>query len=263
MALQHPNFDPNIFSIGPINATWYGFMYSLGFIIAYVMALHFAKSSKDWNAKQVDNLLTYSMIGVIVGGRLGYVLFYGLSFWKADILYPLKIYQGGMSFHGGLIGVILACLYFARKEGKTFLQVSDFIAPLVPVGLGLGRLGNFINGELWGRVTDLPWGMIFPRAPDLLPRHPSQLYEAIWEGLLLFIVLNIYRKRAKKVGQVSGLFLVFYGVGRFFIEFCRQPDAQLGFVGLHWLTMGQLLCLPMIVIGLYWLLKGENHAHLS
>ncbi len=200
--------------------------------------------------EEIGDLVFYGALGTILGGRLGYILFYDLPAYLAEPLNIFKIWQGGMSFHGGLIGVTVALALFARRTGKRFFQVTDFVAPMVPIGLGAGRLGNFINGELWGRVTDVPWAMIFPdpRA-GLLPRHPSQLYEALLEGLLLFIILWIYSSRPRPTMAVSGLFLVGYGTFRFLVEFTRTPDAQLGFIAFDWLTMGQALSAPMVVIG--------------
>lgn len=258
MALVHPEINPDIFSIGPVHATWYGLMYVLAFVIGYALAVYKAKRSTDWQKEEVGDLLTYIMLGVILGGRIGYVLFYGLDFWRQDILYPLKVYDGGMSFHGGLIGVFVACFWFARKHQKTTLQIGDFIAPLVPIGLFFGRIGNFINGELWGKATDLPWGMIFQRAPDSLPRHPSMLYEAALEGIVLFCVLWIYAGKARARGKVTGLFLLGYAICRFAVEFVREPDAQLGYLAFHWLTMGQVLCIPMALIGLWLLLRKRK-----
>lgn len=250
MALVHPQINPNIFEIGPIHATWYGLMYVIGFMLGYWLGKRRSQKMPNWNAAMLDDLLTYLMIAVILGGRVGYVLFYGMSYWAQDWLYPLKIYQGGMSFHGGLLGVVFACFLFARKYRMKTLTVGDFVAPLFPLGLFFGRLGNFINGELWGRVTDVPWAMIFPHAPDYLPRHPTQLYEAALEGLVLFIVLYCYARKPRPRGRVVGVFLLGYGIARFIVEFWRQPDAHLGFIGFHWLTMGQALCIPMIVIGI-------------
>lgn len=254
MALQHPQIDPYIFEFGFIKPTWYGLMYVVGFLLGYWLGLYRAKNDPKWSREAVGDLLTYIMLGVILGGRVGYVLIYGMGFWAQDWLYPLKIMDGGMSFHGGLIGVTLACMLFARKHEKTTLEIGDFIAPLIPIGLFAGRIGNFINGELWGRATDLPWGMIFQTAPDRLPRHPSQLYEAFWEGIVLFVVLWFYSATPRVRGRVTGMFLLVYGMGRLLIEFLREPDKQIGFVGIPGLTMGQLLSVPMVLIGL-WLLK--------
>lgn len=255
MALIHPQIDPNIFSIGPIHATWYGFMYVLGFACVYIFgSIRSKKAHACMTVEQLSDFLTYVILGVILGGRIGYVLFYGLSFWADDWLYPLKIYQGGMSFHGGLIGVTVACFLFSRRINRHFLEVGDFIAPLVPFGLFFGRIGNFINGELWGKTTNFFLGMVFPGAGNL-PRHPSQLYESFFEGLVLFIILWIYSSKPRKAGSVAGLFLLGYAVARFLIEFVRMPDAHLGYIAFGWLTQGQILTLPMFLFGAYLLLR--------
>lgn len=261
----HPNFSPYIFELGPIKPTWYGLMYVIGFFIAIFLAKSRARQHINplWRGDGVvDSLATYAMLGVILGGRVGYVLFYGWPYWREDWLYPLKIWQGGMSFHGGLLGVLLACWLFGRKHGLRFFQVTDFIAPLVPLGLFFGRIGNFINSELWGKVTDVPWGVVFPNG-GALPRHPSQLYEAGLEGLLLFAILWLYAARPRAIGRVSGLFLLGYGLFRSFIEFFRVPDIQLSYLAFDWLTMGQLLSLPMILFGLYLMLRTVPSEKLS
>ncbi|HET9114168.1 MAG TPA: prolipoprotein diacylglyceryl transferase, partial [Burkholderiales bacterium] len=201
-----------------------------------------------WQPKQLDDMLFYGVLGVVLGGRLGYVLFYKFDYYLAHPLEIFYVWQGGMSFHGGFLGVIIALWLFARRVGKPWLAVTDFIAPLVPLGLGAGRIGNFINGELWGRPTTLPWGMIFPQV-DNVPRHPSQLYEFGLEGLTLFALLWIYSSRPRPVGAVSGLFLAGYGTFRFLVEFSREPDDFLGLLALG-LSMGQWLSLPMIVAGI-------------
>lgn len=257
MALIHPQIPRDIFSIGPIHVTWYGMMYVVSFLLGYWLGVRRTRKNPDWNEQDVTDLLTYLMLGVILGGRIGYVLFYGMSFWAENWLYPLEINRGGMSFHGGLIGVTLACILFARKKGKTTLEIGDFIAPLIPIGLFFGRIGNFINGELWGRVTELPWGMIFIDAPDLRPRHPSMLYEAFLEGIVLFFILSRYARVVRRSGRVTGMFLAGYGMFRFLIEFVRAPDQQIGFIAFGWLTMGQLLCVPMLFFGV-WLLTRKS-----
>ncbi|SHI23220.1 prolipoprotein diacylglyceryl transferase [Ferrimonas marina] len=248
-----PQIDPIIVEIGPLALRWYGMMYLLGFLAAlWLLNRHADKPGSGWTRDQVSDLLFYCFVGVILGGRLGYVLFYGWQWLLQDPLYLFKITDGGMSFHGGLLGVIIAMLYQARKMGRSFWQVSDLVAPTIPVGLGLGRIGNFINAELWGRTTDAPWGIVFPGAGPL-PRHPSQLYEAFLEGLVLFIALWWLSKRSKKPGAVSGLFLVGYGLSRFLVEFVREPDAHMGiYLGM---TMGQVLCVPMLAFGLYLMLR--------
>ena len=243
-----PGFDPIAIQIGPLAVHWYGLMYLLGFAFAWLMANRRAgQPGSEWSKDQVSDVLFYGFLGVIVGGRLGYVFFYQFDAFLDDPLYLLKIWTGGMSFHGGLIGVITALWLFARKQKKTFFTVSDFIAPLIPFGLGAGRIGNFINGELWGRVTEVPWGIIFPAA-GMLPRHPSQLYQFALEGVVLLIILNLaWRLRAPR-GAVSGLFLACYGLFRFMVEFVREPDAQLGLY-LNMFSMGQLLSMPMMLAG--------------
>lgn len=260
MALQHPQIDPAIFALGPIKPTWYGLMYVLGFTLGYALAIYYAKRrpALHWNKDQLGDLLFWLMLGTILGGRLGYILFYlvvpyGVNILVKDPILLFRIWDGGMSFHGGLIGVTIACIGYAYKHQRKILDIGDFIAPLVPIGLFFGRIGNFINGELWGRPSDLPWAMVFPSASDKLARHPSQLYQAVWEGILLFIVLNLYAKKVRRRGQTTGMFLLVYAVGRFLVEFVREKDAQMGFyLGM---SMGQLLCVPMALIGLYLLLR--------
>jgi len=247
--LKYPHIDPIAVHLGPIGVHWYGLMYLVGFAggwwLGRVRARH---PSSGWQPEQVGDLLFYVAMGVVLGGRIGYMLFYQTTAFLHDPLLLLKVWQGGMSFHGGLLGVMLAVWLFGRNVGKSFFEVTDFIAPLVPIGLGAGRLGNFINGELWGKVTDLPLGMVFPTGGPQ-PRHPSQLYEAGLEGLVLFLVLWIYSSRPRPTMAVSGLFLVCYGTFRFLVELLREPDVQLGYLAWGWLTMGQLLCVPMLLGG--------------
>jgi len=269
--LAFPQFDPVIFSIGPVSLHWYGLMYLVGFVFAMWLAVRRAnRPGSGWTKDEVENLLYAGFLGVFLGGRIGYVLFYNLPVFLDNPLYLFKVWDGGMSFHGGLIGVILVMFWFAYRTKRHFFQVADFIAPMIPFGLGAGRLGNFINGELWGRVTtDTPWAMLFPgsRAEDLallpenpqwqalfnqygmLPRHPSQIYELLLEGVMLFIILNVFIRKPRPLGSVSGLFLIAYGAFRFIVEFFRQPDAQLGLFG-GAISMGQILSLPMIIAGL-------------
>jgi len=229
---------------------WYGLMYVFGLLALWYFAARRAQRPESgWKREEVGDLVFYGALGVILGGRLGYMLFYKFGYYLSNPLDLFKVWEGGMSFHGGLIGVLLAMLYFARKTGRRFFQVADFVAPWTPIGLGLGRFGNFINQELWGKVTDVPWGMVF-RTGGPLPRHPSQLYELGLEGIVLFIVLWGYTRRPRPVGSVSGLFLVGYGLSRFVVEFVREPDAFLGYLAWGWVTMGQVLSLPMILAGI-------------
>ncbi len=239
--------DPVIFSIGPLAVRWYGLMYLVGFVAAFYLAKSRMKRI-GWNEDDIGDLLFWGFVGVVAGGRVGYVLFYQFSSFLADPLYLFKIWTGGMSFHGGLIGVLVALWLFARKKTVSFLTVGDFVAPIVPLGLAAGRIGNFINGELWGRVTDVPWAIVFPAAgPE--PRHPSQLYQFALEGLALFVLIWLFSRQPRPTGAVGGLFLAGYGVFRFIVEFARQPDAHLGLNTLG-LSQGQMLSIPMILLGL-------------
>ena len=256
--LHYPNFDPVLFSIGPLAIHWYGLMYVVGFAGAWLLARKRADRlglTKD----DVGDLIFYGALGVVLGGRLGYVLFYGWEALAADPLWVFKVWDGGMSFHGGLIGVLIASVLFARRHKLAFFQLTDFIAPLVPIGLGAGRLGNFINQELPGRITDVPWAMDYPRyGPQ--PRHPSALYEFLLEGVVLFFVLWFVSLKPRRRGLVSGLFLLLYGLFRFTVEFFRRPDPQLGFIAFEWMTMGQLLCLPMLIGGVLLVVWSRRQA---
>ena len=244
-----PSIDPVAIALGPLKVHWYGLMYVFGFLALWFFAARRAKQpGSGWTAEQVSDFVFYGALGVILGGRIGYMLFYNLSHYVAHPLAVFRVWEGGMSFHGGLLGVLLAMLYFARKTGKTFFMVADFIAPWVPIGLALGRLGNFINQELWGRTTDVPWGMVF-RDAGPLPRHPSQLYQAALEGVAMFVILWLFARKPRPTASVSGLFLICYGVFRVITEFVREPDAQLGYLAFGWLTMGQVLSVPMILFG--------------
>jgi len=256
-----PEFDPVIFALGPLKIRWYGLMYVLGFIAAWWLARRrSARPDSIVTAEQVDDLIFYGMLGVILGGRIGYAIVYGWSELTSDPLYLFKITEGGMSFHGGLVGVITALWLYGRKIGHGLFAVGDFVAPLVPLGLGFGRIGNFINGELWGKPTDVPWGVLY-RGQVL---HPSQLYEAALEGFLLFAVLWWFSSKPRPRMAVSGLFLFGYGVGRFIVEFVRVPDAHMGDDGylVGWLTTGQLLTLPMLIGGLLLIVLAYRRASL-
>ena len=250
--LLHPQFDPVAIYLGPLAIRWYGLMYLLAFIQFIALGRQrIATGSAPFNVEQLDDLLFYGMLGVIAGGRLGQVLFYEPSYYAANPLEIIAIWKGGMSFHGGFLGVLAAMGLWARKHGFSWWTVTDFIAPLVPLGLATGRLGNFINGELWGRPADpdLPWAMIFPQAGDALPRHPSQLYHVALEGLLLFALLWWFSRRPRPLRAVSGAFLTGYGAFRFVTEYFREPDH--GIFGLSYtISMGQWLSLPMLIGGI-------------
>jgi len=248
--LSYPRIDPVAIDLGPVAIHWYGLMYLVGFVAAWALMHWRARRRSDLavSGDDIDDLLFWGAVGVIVGGRLGYVVFYNPIGWLDDPLMVFRIWEGGMAFHGGLLGVIVALVGFAWRRGKAPFDVLDFVAPVTPIGLGAGRLGNFINGELWGRVTDLPWGMVFPGAgPE--PRHPSQIYEFLLEGVVLFIVVWWFSAKPRPRRAVSGVFLIGYGVMRVLVEFVRMPDPHLGTIAWGWLTMGQLLSLPMIVAG--------------
>lgn len=250
--MNYLNIDPVAISLGFIDIKWYGLMYLAGFATAWLLAKHRAKKlSSIWDSKTIENLIIFSAWGVILGGFFGYRLFYEFSTIITDPIKVFNFYNGGiqgMSFHGGLLGVIIALWIFSRKYRFSFLYVLDFMTPLVPLGLGFGRIGNFINGELWGRVTSMPWGIVFPHV-DNFPRHPSQLYEFILEGPLLFFILWYYSSKSRKEGSISALFLILYGFFRFIIEFFREPDNHIGFVWFNWVTKGQELSIFMICAG--------------
>jgi len=248
--LVHPQFDPVALQLGPVSIRWYGLMYLVGFVGGLALGRLRVRTRPDlgWTTRDLDDLLFYCVLGVVLGGRLGYVLFYKFSEYMYDPIRILYVWEGGMSFHGGFLGVILAMWWFARRTHRTWFGVTDFLAPLAPLGLGAGRIGNFINAELWGRPTEVPWGMIF-RNVDELPRHPSQLYEAALEGVLLFAILWFFSRKPRPTGAVSGLFLLGYGVLRFLVEFTREPDTFLGLLAMGW-SMGQWLSLPMILGGI-------------
>jgi phosphatidylglycerol:prolipoprotein diacylglycerol transferase len=248
--LAYPQLDPVAFSIGPLHVRWYGLMYLLGFLAAWWLARRRAADpNSTWKPTDVDDLIFYSAVGVILGGRLGWMLFYGTERILADPLGVLRIWEGGMSFHGGLIGVLVALGLFASRRSRSIGDVFDFTAPLPAIGFGAGRIGNFINGELWGKPTDVPWAFLV----DGVPRHASQLYEALLEGLVLFVIVWWFTSSPRPRWAPSGLFLVCYGVFRFAVEFVRVPDENRGYLFLGWVTMGQLLSLPMILVGLWML----------
>lgn len=259
--LPYPQIDPVALSFGPVQVHWYGLMYLFSFLAGWFLARRRAAQpiwrAVGWNGLKVDDLLTWVMIGVVVGGRLGYVVFYDFNAFLSDPVEIFRLWNGGMSFHGGLLGVLVAIRWWGQRQGRSFFEVVDFVAPLVPPGLLFGRIGNFINGELWGGITNSPLGMISPTG-GLLPRHPSQLYEAALEGLVMFVILWIYSSKLRPTGRVSGLFAVLYSVFRFLVEFVRQPDAHIGYLAFGWLTMGQLLCLPLLAVGIWLLLRPTD-----
>ncbi|MFT0545849.1 prolipoprotein diacylglyceryl transferase [Allopusillimonas ginsengisoli] len=247
--LQYPQIDPIALQLGPIAIHWYGLMYLVGFALVWLLGRWRINQGKtDLTLRDLEDIIFYGVLGVVIGGRLGYVLFYKPGDYLAHPLEILYLWQGGMSFHGGLIGVLVVLFLFARKRKKTFLEIGDFIAPLIPLGLAAGRMGNFINGELWGRATTVPWGMVFPQTGDGIPRHPSQLYEMGLEGFALFALLWWFARKPRPTGQISAVFLMGYGTFRFLVEFTREPDYFLGLLA-GGLSMGQLLSLPMIAIG--------------
>ena len=281
----YPEINPVALELGPLQVHWYGLSYLVGMLGGWWLARWRIRAThQQWSVQQVDDLLFYCALGVVIGGRLGYILFYGFGDWLHDPLRLFRVWEGGMSFHGGFLGVLGAMWLYHRKHGKGFFELTDFIAPFIPIGLMTGRLGNFINGELWGKPTDLPWGMQLPcerfthvcqyklglpPGTELTPPlHPNQLYEALGEGLLLFLLLWWFSSRPRPKMAVSALFLIGYGSVRFLIEFERMPDVQLGYLAGGWLTMGQLLSLPMILAGIGMMIlayrrKSKPHATIS
>ena len=254
------DLDPILFSIGPVRVGWYGLMYGVSFVLAYMLM--------TWRARRFGGpieerdhsvLMTYVILGVVLGARLGWVIFYGGADYIFSPLRILETWKGGMSFHGGLLGVVLALWIYARRNRIPILVLADVLAPVIPLGLFFGRIGNFINGELFGKPTDGSWGVIFPGDPSRLPRHPSQLYEAALEGLLLFVVLQLLAPRLKHPGMAAAIFLLGYGLSRVAVEFVRLPDRDIGYLW-SFITMGQVLSLPMILIGLGWLIYIQYRA---
>ena len=258
--LQYPDINPVALSLGPLTIHWYGITYLVAFMAGWWLAKHRAsKPGSGWKVDEIGDAVFYIVLGVILGGKLGSLLFYQTELLFTHPLQALNPFSPygfrGMSFHGGFLGVLVAFWLYARNTGRTFFQVADFFAPAFPIGMGAGRVGNFINGELYGRITDVPWGMVFPHAgPE--PRHPNQLYQFFFEGIILFIIVWVFSSKPRPARAVSGMFVVCYGVYRFMIEFVRQPDAELGFIAFDWLTMGQLLSFPMILFGVYLLMSA-------
>jgi phosphatidylglycerol:prolipoprotein diacylglycerol transferase len=248
--LKYPQIDPVALHLGPLQIHWYGVMYLVAFVTCWgIVTLRVKNSKRGFTPEQISDILFYVAMGVIIGGRVGYMIFYARNDLIANPLQLFEVWKGGMSFHGGLIGVILSLWIYAKQNKKDLVDITDLVAPSIPLGLAVGRLGNFINGELWGKVTHVPWAMVFPNGGPY-PRHPSQLYEFLLEGLLSFAILWIYSMKIRPRWAVSGLFLILYGSFRFFIEFFREPDPQIGYIAFGWLTEGQLLSIPMIILGL-------------
>ena len=251
------DINPVFLSLGDFHIYWYGIMYLIAFLIAFLLGNLYIKNEViKIHRNQFSDLLFYCFLGVFIGGRLGYSLFYNLSSTLDNPLTIFYLWNGGMSFHGGFFGVLVSIIYFSKKNKVSFFLISDFIVKLVPIGLFTGRIGNFINGELWGKPTDLAWGVVFPKI-DILPRHPSQLYEAFFEGVILFLILNFVISKNTKVSHTTAYFLVLYSIFRFTIEFFRVPDNHIGYLMFSWVTMGQILCIPMFFLGLY-ILKIRN-----
>lgn len=262
--LMYPEINPVALELGPIRIYWYGLMYLISFVSCWALVRYrVLKGRGPLSLEVMNDLMLFSApIGAIVGGRIGYVFFYHLDYFMENPFYLFQIWEGGMSFHGGLAGVLVAFLWTAKRQKVSFWDISDLVAPAVPVGLGLGRIGNFINAELWGRTTDVPWGMVFPGGGHVA-RHPTQLYEALLEGFAMWVLLWLYSAKPQPRMAVSGMFSLLYGMFRFGIEFLREPDAQLGLVAFDTFTMGQLLSLPMILFGLFLLVRSYSHESVS
>lgn len=264
--LTYPEIDPVAIALGPVQIHWYGLTYLAGLAFAWGLAARRSmRADSPLGRQQVDDLLFYAALGVVLGGRMGYAIFYGGERLAQDPTWLLRVWEGGMSFHGGMLGVIIATFWYARSQKIAFGPLLDFVAPLAPLGLALGRLGNFIGQELWGRAADVPWAMVFPRDPLQIARHPSQLYQFALEGLLLFAILFWFSSRVRPTWAVSGVFALGYGVLRFVAEFFREPDAHLGIQAFGWMTRGQILCVPMILLGFYmlWYAYGRTGARSS
>lgn len=258
--MPFPHINPIALQLGPVAIHWYGLMYLAGFALAWLLGRwRIQHHPGELNLRDLEDIIFYGVLGVVLGGRIGYVVFYKFGDYLANPLSIFYVWQGGMSFHGGLLGVIVAMLIFARKRGQPLLAIGDFIAPLIPLGLAAGRLGNFINGELWGRPTDLPWGMVFPGSGDGIARHPSQLYEMGLEGFALFALVWWFARKPRPMGQISAVFLMGYGTFRFLVEFTREPDAFLGLL-MGGLSMGQILSVPMVLIGLWLFLRAAKES---
>jgi phosphatidylglycerol:prolipoprotein diacylglycerol transferase len=261
--LVHPQFNPIAIQLGPLAIHWYGLTYLVAFgLFLWLAALRVKQpqfAQRGWTRRDVEDLLFFGVLGVVIGGRLGYALFYKPTYYAAHPLEVLQVWKGGMSFHGGLLGVLGAIGLFAHRRGRHFLEITDLVAPCVPTGLASGRIGNFINGELWGRAADpsLPWAMVFPQSGLDTPRHPSQLYQFALEGMLLFVLLWLYARKPRRLGEVSGMFLIGYGIFRFIAEYFREPDSFLGLLALD-MSMGQWLCVPMVLAGIAMWLWGHH-----
>lgn len=257
-----PQLDPTIVNFGPLSIRWYSLAYILGIVLGVYLIKHINKRVEKLTPQVLEDIMMYMIFGIILGGRLGYTLFYNLPYYLSHPVEIFYMWQGGMSFHGGVIGSVIAIMLLAKKHKMHFFDIMDFIALVTPIGLFLGRVANFINMELWGRVTDAPWGVVFPNL-DVYPRHPSQLYEAFLEGAVLFTILMIVARKKenfKRKGMISGLFLAGYGVSRFIVEFFREPDVQIGLF-LDFISMGQLLCLPMIGFGIYFVISSKKYVN--
>tara|TARA_B100000795_G_scaffold263796_1_gene243433 strand:- start:798 stop:1586 length:789 start_codon:yes stop_codon:yes gene_type:complete len=244
--------DPVILDLGFVKIYWYGVMYLFAFLSAYLLARYRAKSSEKWNSSNIDDLIFYGALGVVLGGRVGYLLFYNFTSFISNPLIFFNFQNGGMSFHGGFIGILIAALLFNKNSKFSFFETTDFIAPLIPIGLAFGRIGNYINGELWGKVTSSAFGVYAPDQSGIwAQRYPTQLYEALLEGVILFFILWFFSKKNRPLMATSALFSIFYGIFRFIIEFIRAPDSHIGYLAFEWLTMGQLLSFPMVLVGLF------------